>query len=138
MKTMEDRELLWKRYSLHVDLYKFYFDLVVKLNMFYYGITGALISYYFTSGSNRTISELSLIFPLLMGIGLVIFFMFGDRTLKISLEDIEDLADRMELERYVRTDSLNYILKGSAGLVFIVVISLLFLMVSDCLLSVWC
>ena len=131
--TMEEKELLWRRYSLHVDLYKFYFDLVVKLNMLYYGITGALISYYFTSNSNGTIAELSLMFPFLMGLGLVLFFLFGNKTLKVSLDDVEYLAGKMALDRYVRTDSLNYLLKGSIVLILIVVSSLFFLMVSSCL-----
>jgi len=35
---MDERDLLWKQYALNVDLYKFYLELVVKVNAFYYAI----------------------------------------------------------------------------------------------------
>lgn len=40
-------EILWKQYALHVDLYKFYLDLGVKVNAFYYAVTGSILTYYF-------------------------------------------------------------------------------------------
>ena len=43
---MSDPEMLWRQYSLHVDLYKFYLDLAIKINVFYYAVTGAILAYY--------------------------------------------------------------------------------------------
>jgi hypothetical protein len=40
-------ETLWQQYALHVDLYKFYLDLALKTNALFYGITGAILTYYF-------------------------------------------------------------------------------------------
>ena len=45
--TDENIDLLWKQFALNVDVYKFYLDLVIKINVFHYAITGAIISYYF-------------------------------------------------------------------------------------------
>ena len=36
---MEQDELRWRQYQLHVDLYKFYLELVLKLNAGYYLVT---------------------------------------------------------------------------------------------------
>lgn len=44
---MDDRELLWKQYQLNIELYRTYLDLALKLNLFYYAITGAIVSFYF-------------------------------------------------------------------------------------------
>ena len=43
-----DRELLWRQYQLHVDLYKHYLDMTLKFNTFYYAITGGIVSFYFS------------------------------------------------------------------------------------------
>jgi hypothetical protein len=43
---MDAPELLWRQYALSVDLYKFYMDLVVKFNVFYYAVTGAILSFF--------------------------------------------------------------------------------------------
>jgi hypothetical protein len=42
---MDEPELLWKQYQQNVDLYKFYLDLLIKFNVFYYAVTGAIISF---------------------------------------------------------------------------------------------
>lgn len=43
-----DRDLLWRQYALHVDLYKFYIEATIKINAFHYAITGAIVSFSFT------------------------------------------------------------------------------------------
>jgi hypothetical protein len=49
--TAPTREDLWKQYEVHVDLYKHYLKLSVEVNVFYYAITGALLSYFFAHQS---------------------------------------------------------------------------------------
>ena len=72
---MDDRELLWRQYQLNVDLYKGYLDLIVKINVFYYAITGAILSFYFANQNDLT--KLSLLLPLLMSVTLGVFFIVG-------------------------------------------------------------
>jgi len=71
---MDDRELLWHQYQMNVDLYKGYLDLVVKINVFYYDITGAIVSFYFSNASEPLI-KWSLLLPLLMSIALGVFLL---------------------------------------------------------------
>ena len=42
-----ERDLLWKRYEIEIDLYKHYLELTVKFNVFYYAATGGILSLYF-------------------------------------------------------------------------------------------
>lgn len=74
---MDDRQLLWNRYEMHIDLYKKYLDVVLKANFFYYGITGAILSFYFSQNGNAGLIEYSLIMPILFGVGFVVIFTFG-------------------------------------------------------------
>jgi hypothetical protein len=42
--TMDPEELKWRQYALLVDLYKFYSELSLKFNLFFYAVTGAIMS----------------------------------------------------------------------------------------------
>jgi hypothetical protein len=55
----EDKEIRWRQYQQHIDTYKFYLDLVVKLMGFYFAISGAIVSYYSTHAASEH-AELSL------------------------------------------------------------------------------
>ncbi|CAM3955606.1 hypothetical protein VIAQ111709_20510 [Vibrio aquimaris] len=48
---MEDTSTKWKDFELSVELHKFYVDFIVKLNFFYYAITGAILSFHFAKDS---------------------------------------------------------------------------------------
>ena len=39
-------ESIWRQYNLNAELYKHYLKLTIELNVFYYAITGAIVSYY--------------------------------------------------------------------------------------------
>lgn len=92
-----ERDVLWKQYQLHVDLYKHYLELVLKFNVFYYAATGALPSFYF-SKSEVPLIKYSLLFPVAMSVGFGILFIYGAVILKISRQDIFDLRDKLALE----------------------------------------
>jgi hypothetical protein len=81
---MEEKQLLWNRYSIHIDLYQKYMDIVLKINLFYYGITGALLSFYFSNNGNNSTIEYGLILPILFSFGLIFLFAFADKSLSVS------------------------------------------------------
>jgi len=37
----------WRQYELATDLLKSYTDMILKLNIFYYAVTGGIVSFYF-------------------------------------------------------------------------------------------
>ncbi|MFT7300871.1 MAG: hypothetical protein ACI89Z_001336 [Porticoccus sp.] len=49
--TPESTERCWRQYATHIDLYKFYLGMVVKINAFHFAISGAIFSFYFTNAN---------------------------------------------------------------------------------------
>lgn len=94
---MEDiKETLWRRFEMHVDLYKFYLDGVIKLNTFHYAITGAILSFYFTR-PDVPLAKWSLALPCGMSVGFTFIFCFGLRSLVTSRNDLLSIRDQLGL-----------------------------------------
>lgn len=70
------RAELMRQYEISVDLYKHYLKLTIELNVFYYAITGALVSYYFAHQS-ESLMRWTLALPLLMSILFAGLFIYG-------------------------------------------------------------
>ena len=125
---MSDKELLWEKYKHVVDIHRSYMDLAVKVNAFYYAITGAIISFYFLHYDNEHLVRYSLVFPFVMSVGLAIFFgkyAFSSRT---SDKELRDLARKLEFETYsIIAKALEFMLWVFFILFIIVAIGLLIL-----------
>jgi len=93
---MNDRELLWRQYSQNVDLYRFYMELVIKLNVFYYAVTGAILSYYFSHTSMESV-HLSLVLPLVMSVAFAGFFIYGALLTSVLRADVFAIRDALQL-----------------------------------------
>jgi hypothetical protein len=117
----------WNRYALHIDLYKFYFDLIIKINIFYYGITGAILSFYLSKEANNTQLEYILFLPIIFGLSIIALCIFGDRSLLYSKADIANLAHDMEFNIVVDTSALNYIMRASAVIVGVTIVATVYL-----------
>jgi len=68
-----EREIAWRDYALSADLYKFYLDLAVKVNVFYYAITGGIVSFCFAQ-HQVAFAKWGLLLPVLMSVCLAIVF----------------------------------------------------------------
>jgi hypothetical protein len=126
---MDVHQLNWNRYALHIDLYKFYFDIIIKLNIFYFGITGAILSYYLANNVNNTQLEYVLFLPVFFGFCITALSIFGDKLLAESKIDINNLVVKMDFDTLVDTSSLNYLMRISAffiGITSLVVIWIFF------------
>lgn len=93
---MNDRELLWKQYSQNVDLYRFYMELVIKINVFYYAVTGAILSYYFSHTTMESV-HLSLVLPLVMSVAFAGFFIYGAVLTGVLRADVFEIRDALGL-----------------------------------------
>ena len=101
-----NHELLWRQYSQHVDLYKFYVEATIKLMAFHYAITGAILSFYFAHSADSTV-RWALLLPVAFSISLTLIFWRGATLLK-AYPDGSPWADRaarlgpgLELPPYV-------------------------------------
>jgi len=92
-----DRELLWKQYALHVDLYKFYLDLAVKVNVFYYAITGAILTYYFQHAGDN-ITRFALLLPIVFSLTIGGIFFYGAKLLSVTRKELFAIRDMLALE----------------------------------------
>lgn len=93
---MEPIEILWGQYKQNIDLYKFYMELIVKFNVFYYAVTGAIVSFYFANQSIENI-KYSLLLPILMSIAFAGFFIYGAILMKQLRIDIFEIRDALNL-----------------------------------------
>lgn len=131
-----DRDLLWKQYALHVDLYKFYLDLAVKVYVFYYAITGSILTYYFqssatgpaSSSSMHDLSRFSLLLPIGFSIAIGGLFFYGAKLLRVIRKELFAIRDKLSfatapeivvLVAFLRTFGAIMILTGlSLGWLF--------------------
>lgn len=112
-------ELLWKQYSLHVDLYKFYLELVVKVNVFYYAITGGILSFYF-SHPDEQLAKYALALPTIMSATLGVLFLVGASMIRTTRSEVFNIRDLLKLETAPDLGVLSMFL-WPFGLIFIVV-----------------
>ena len=105
----EKKEILWRQYQQHIDTYKFYLDIVVKLMTFYFAISGAIFSFY-ASNSNSENIKLALFLPFIMGIGLLIFFSIGAILSLVTRNDVFEIRDLLGLQVAPETGVLTLLL----------------------------
>lgn len=77
---MNNTELEWNYFNMQVALDNKYLDLAIKLNMFYYAITGAIFSFYFTN-TNVEDARYALWLPFFLSVGLSVIFLWGQNRL---------------------------------------------------------
>lgn len=71
-----EHEKMWNDFQLSIDLHKFYVDFAVKLNLFYYAITGGILSFHF-SHKDPHVTIIGLMLPVLLSILLGAFFVYS-------------------------------------------------------------
>ena len=127
MTEPTDRELLWRQYKTHIDLYKSYLDLVIKFNVFYYAITGGILSYFFTNKA-EPLMKWSLLLPFLMSLMFGGFFLFGASLAKVSREEVFSIRDALGFETAPELQVLVVLLRifGSLCLIMAVALATLF------------
>jgi hypothetical protein len=117
-----------KQYQMMVDIYKFHFDIVLKFVAFYYAITGAILSYWL-SKPNAGFMRYALALPILMGIALGVFALFGACEVDPLKKDITRVARRLHLRTFPSSNlltRLKWMLRVTGVLSFLTAICLLF------------
>lgn len=95
---MDRVELLWRQYEMNNQLYKGYLDLVVRLNVFYYAITGAILSFYFSHVPENGLTRWSLLLPFVMSIALASFFFYGAWAARVTRAETIAIRDAIDLK----------------------------------------
>lgn len=122
-----DKEILWKQFALYVDLYRFYLDLSVKVQLFYYGITGAILSFYFTHTQDPLV-RYALCLPILMSFVFSGIFFYGAHLTPILRRDLFAIRDKLGLVTAPDMGVLAIVLRASAIFLLVVGIGLVILL----------
>ena len=125
---LSERELLWRQYNLHVDLYKFYLDIALKLNVFFYAITGGILSFYFANSNERLI-RYSLLLPIILSMAFCGVFIYGSILMSVIRRDIFQIRDKLNLDVAPDVRVLSVLLRVFAIIFFVVAVSMILLMV---------
>jgi len=106
---MDQSEIAWRQYQQHIDTYKFYLELVVKIIGLYFAVSGVMLSFYFANTDSEH-AKLALYLPWLIGLGLTIFFSIGACLSIVTRNDIFDLGKKLDLEVTPETGVLTLLL----------------------------
>ncbi len=115
---------LWKQYEINADLYKHYLKLAIEMNVFYYAITGAIVSYYFAHRTDAPEIRFALMLPILMSILLAGFFVYGSIMNRYSREEMFRVRDALGLRVAPEFAVLGWLLVLFAALMVLVALSL--------------
>ncbi|ASC73291.1 hypothetical protein XM38_042550 [Halomicronema hongdechloris C2206] len=125
-----EREDLWKEFDKNIDLYKFYLEIVLKTSIFIFGITGAIVSYYFSNAS-KPLVELSLCLPLIMNAGFAYLCFKGASFADILDRDHDILSEELGTRIAFTFSPLHEVLRLFVVLYALVSISLGVILVTD-------
>jgi hypothetical protein len=76
VEETSQRELLWKQYALHYDLYKFHLESTIKAMVLMFAVNGAMLGYYINLPPTNDLRKFLLIpacaMNLMLGFGLLV------------------------------------------------------------------
>jgi hypothetical protein len=125
---LSERELLWRQYNLHVDLYKFYLDIALKLNAFFYLVTGGILTFYFAN-SNEPLIRYSLLLPIILSVAFGGVFIYSSILMSVIRTDIFQIRDKLNLDVSPDVRVLSVLLRVFAIIFLAVAASMILLMV---------
>jgi hypothetical protein len=105
------RDHLLKRYETEIDLYKFYLDIAIKGSLFAFGLTGALLSYYFTNYEKNPMLVWALPLPILLNAGLCVLFRASIHASTHMMIDHEETCKQLHHLKAFDTNPLPAVCK---------------------------
>jgi hypothetical protein len=123
---MTREESDWKQYDMAAATVRSSLELVLKANMFYYAVTGAILSFYF-SRPEPVPPHLRFVlgFPVLMAGAMAVIFWLAASTMWRGEEQLREITGRLRLTAYPDTVALRRTLRASAVLLLALAAALL-------------
>jgi hypothetical protein len=125
--TIDPNNLLWKQYGVFVDLFKFYLDTALKANIWFYSITGAILTYYFKNASDPLL-KYSLVLPIVLGSGFGVMCLLSSIQANDTRKKLSYIRDQLKLPGMPHIQILFYFLIF-AGILFILVAAAIYFFV---------
>lgn len=101
----------WKKYNDSMNLYKYYFDLSLRIIMWYSGVVGAIFAFFVAYQSLMYITYI-LIIPIFLSILLSALSSSSINMLKIIGVELSNLAKELKLNSYPTTLPLIWIMQS--------------------------
>lgn len=96
---MDQTDIIWHDYKQSIELHKSYLELAIKLNMFYYAITGAILSFYFTN-TEIQMAKYALGLPVVLSAALAFLFFRSVPLAKNLRAHIKSTSEQLRLPFY--------------------------------------
>lgn len=108
---MNQNKALWSCYEKDIELYKFYFEIALKFAVFVFGLTGAIISYYFTNSGEEMIHH-SLLFPAILNTFASVVSFISTGSAKKMKTNFDEISKKLEMEFILNFNPLVYVLRS--------------------------
>lgn len=112
-----------------IELYRDYLHIILRLNVFFYAITGAIVAYHFANLGNPW-ARVGLLFPALMSGMLAYGFYRAIPLIQPMQKDVFDIRDALGLQVAPDVGVLAWVLNVFARLLTVVAVALTLLAVS--------
>ena len=113
--------LLWKQFTIYVDLFKFYVGITWKSTTWFYAITGAILVYYFDSAnSSNPLLKYSLLLPIVLSFALCAIYFLGAYQTKELEQRLSYIREQLRLVGSPHVNVLRFFLIGGGLLCFVV------------------
>ena len=98
-RSPEHLESLRKQYEVYVDLFKFYLDTILKTTIWYFTITGAILSFHFSDKNPAAATTIhAVLLPALISIVLSVIFFSGSRLANKMQDELDRIRGDLGLE----------------------------------------
>jgi hypothetical protein len=97
IETNIKRELKWKELAIRIEHYKYYLNITLQVNAFFYLITGGVLGFYLKNPTESAKHPLEyvLLLPILLGAVLGGIFIYGARLQEKAIYSMEHVREEM-------------------------------------------
>ena len=128
VEDSSQREFLWKQYALHCDIYKFHFEIVIKVVLAMFAVTGALLGYYIKLRSDDTdLSRFLLVPACAMNLIVGFAFLVGARGVPARNREVVSIAKRFGFQSPPNLGLLQLVLFLCCGVTCVTAATLVYL-----------
>jgi hypothetical protein len=133
--VIDPDNLLWKQYTVYVDLFKFYVDVAWKSTTWFYAITGAILVYYFNNANAANpFLQYALLLPIVLSLALCVMYSLGASQTKDLERRMDYICNELRLVGRPHVNVLRFFLVGSGVLCFGIGTAIFFVFVRGFLL----
>jgi hypothetical protein len=128
MSDPSANEIAWRDYSLNADLYKFYLEIIIKVNVAYYAVTGGIVSFCLSQSQGNYI-RFALLLPAFMAFCFAMIFGASIPSASVLCDDMRNLQSKLSpfLKTYHNLSPLIYTLTTFAAVQSLSCLGLVFL-----------